>query len=100
MTRTRYGYDGYNRLTTVTVDLTPEDHSVADGNSYVTTYTYHGSSKLVASIAALPRLLRSPASPTPPRPPAFGQPPRAAADGRVRARHALSSPGSATRPRP
>lgn len=51
VTRTRYGYDGYNRLTTVTVDLTPEDHSVADGNTYVTTYTYHGTSKLVASIS-------------------------------------------------
>ncbi|WKB51634.1 LysM peptidoglycan-binding domain-containing protein [Eleftheria terrae] len=39
-TRVRYGYDSANRLTSVTVDLNPEDNSVADGKTYVTTYTY------------------------------------------------------------
>lgn len=51
LTRTRYSYDGYNRLSTVTVDLTPNDASVGDGNAYTTTYSYHGTSKLVASIS-------------------------------------------------
>ena len=50
LTRTRYAYDGQNRLVQVTVDLSPEDNSVADGRTYVTTYTYDGSSKRVASI--------------------------------------------------
>jgi YD repeat-containing protein len=40
LTRTRYGYDAYNRLTTVTVDLSPNDNVIADGKTYVTTYTY------------------------------------------------------------
>jgi len=51
LTRTRYSYDGLNRLSTVTVDLSPGDSSVADGNTYVTAYTYDGSSKRVASIS-------------------------------------------------
>jgi YD repeat-containing protein len=49
-TRTRYGYDADNRLTSVTVDLSPGDNSIADGRTYVTTYTYDGTSKRVASI--------------------------------------------------
>ena len=49
-TRTRYSYDGSNRLTTVTVDLSPSDNSIADGKTYVTGYTYHGTSKRIATI--------------------------------------------------
>ncbi|MEH3047773.1 hypothetical protein [Sphingomonas adhaesiva] len=40
LTRTRYGYDGLNRLTTVTVDLSPQDNTIADGKTYVNTYGY------------------------------------------------------------
>lgn len=52
LTRTRYVYDGSNRLITVTVDKSPSDSSVADGKSYVTTYTYHtgGNGRQVATI--------------------------------------------------
>lgn len=51
VTRVRYGYEiGSNRLLKVTVDLTPEDSSIADEKTYVTTYTYDGSSKRIASI--------------------------------------------------
>jgi YD repeat-containing protein len=52
LSRTRYGYDGSNRLSTVTVDLSPEDGSVADGKSYTTTYTYKDTtSRLVTAIS-------------------------------------------------
>lgn len=51
LTRTRYGYDASNRLTSVTVDLSPNDNSIADGKTYITTYTYDGTSKRVASIS-------------------------------------------------
>jgi YD repeat-containing protein len=51
LTRVRYGYDGQNRLQSVTVDLTPEDNSIADGKTYVTAYSYDGDSKRLASVA-------------------------------------------------
>jgi len=50
LTRTRYTYDGSNRLWTVTVDLTPGDNSVADGKTYTTTYTYVGATDRVSTI--------------------------------------------------
>ncbi|PSJ42219.1 LysM peptidoglycan-binding domain-containing protein [Allosphingosinicella deserti] len=51
LTRTRYGYDGLSRLTTVTVDISPEDNSIADGRTYVTMYSYDGNSNRIATIA-------------------------------------------------
>ncbi|HYC68886.1 pesticin C-terminus-like muramidase [Brevundimonas sp.] len=50
-TRTRYAYDALNRLTSVTVDLSPTDNAVTDGKTYITTYTYDGTSNRVASIS-------------------------------------------------
>jgi len=51
-TRTRYGYDNYNRLTSVTVDLRPGDNATADGKVFGLTYTYvNTTSKLIASIS-------------------------------------------------
>jgi YD repeat-containing protein len=50
LTRVRYTYDASNRLSAVTTDLSPGDNVIADGITYVTTYTYDGISKRVASI--------------------------------------------------
>ena len=50
-TRTRYGYDGLNRLVSVAVDLTPEDNSTTDGNRYVTSYRYAGDSRLITGVS-------------------------------------------------
>jgi len=50
ITRVRYAYDGSNRLSMVTVDLTPNDNSVADNVTYRTIYTYDGTSNRVATI--------------------------------------------------
>lgn len=50
-TRTRYAYDGLNRLSSVTVDLSPNDNTPAGGGTYVTSYTYSGTSTRVASIS-------------------------------------------------
>lgn len=43
-TRVRYGYNASNQLSSVTVDLSPSDNSISDGNTYVTNYGYdaHG----------------------------------------------------------
>lgn len=46
-----YGYDTSGRLTSVTTDLTPNDNSISDGNTYVTSYTYSGTSYRIASIS-------------------------------------------------
>lgn len=50
LTRTHYGYDGSNRLQTVTVDLSPEDAATSDGNVYVTTYEYRGATNFVSKM--------------------------------------------------
>jgi YD repeat-containing protein len=49
LTRTRYEYDGANRLITVFTDLTP--NNIIDTTTYATSYTYHGATKLVATIS-------------------------------------------------
>jgi YD repeat-containing protein len=62
-TLTRYFYDSSNRLRQVVVDLTPADNTAplpdangdgliegTQGQTYITTYTYDGTSKRVASI--------------------------------------------------
>ncbi|MEZ5710866.1 MAG: hypothetical protein R3E02_15925, partial [Blastomonas sp.] len=46
LTRTYYVYDGSHRLTTVKVDYTPDDNSVADSAFYQVDYSYDGSGRL------------------------------------------------------
>ncbi|THB75563.1 MAG: RHS repeat protein, partial [Gammaproteobacteria bacterium] len=48
---TRYYYDRYDRLERVVVDLSPENFSIGDANTYTTTYTYDGASDRIASIS-------------------------------------------------
>ncbi|ALN92397.1 LysM peptidoglycan-binding domain-containing protein [Lysobacter gummosus] len=49
-TAVRYSYDGSGRLSTVTLDLSPDDNSVSDGKVFTSTYAYDGSSARIASI--------------------------------------------------
>jgi len=49
-TKTRYTYDTQNRLSSVTLDLSPGDNVIADGKIVTYEYTYDGTSKRVASI--------------------------------------------------
>src|SRR5216683_613539 len=44
------GGGAQDRLSQVTVDLSPDDNAVTDGNTYVTRYTYDGTSRRVATL--------------------------------------------------
>jgi len=46
--RTKYTYDTLNRLTSVTVDLTPEN--TADARTYTTSYTYSGDTNRIETL--------------------------------------------------
>lgn len=49
-TRVLYAYDASNRLTKVTVDLSPNDNSISDGKTYVSNYTYDRASRRIATL--------------------------------------------------
>ena len=50
LTRVRYSWDSLRRLSSVTVDLSPNDNMVTDGQVYTSTYAYDGTSGRIASI--------------------------------------------------
>ena len=50
LTRVRYAWDSLRRLSSVTVDLSPDDNSATDLHTYVTTYTYDGTSGRIGAI--------------------------------------------------
>jgi YD repeat-containing protein len=49
-TRVLYSYSTSNRLTRVTVDLSPDDNSISDGKTYFSDYTYDGASRRIATL--------------------------------------------------
>ena len=49
-TKLHYKYDDEERLLEVTVDLTPEDNSIADNKIFTTRYTYKGTTNLVETV--------------------------------------------------
>ena len=49
-TRTRFAHDAQGRLSSVSVDLSAADNSIADGQVYVTAYTYEATSSRLASV--------------------------------------------------
>jgi YD repeat-containing protein len=50
LTQEYYTYDSLGRLSTITIDQSPQDNSISDGNTFVTTYGYSGSTALITSI--------------------------------------------------
>jgi YD repeat-containing protein len=50
-TRVRYSYDARQRLASVSVDLSPDDNSIADGHVYLTRYSYDGDSNRLRRIS-------------------------------------------------
>lgn len=51
LTQVRYGYDELGRLVSVEHDLTPEDNSVLDGDTYHIHYAYEGDSQRIRQVA-------------------------------------------------
>ena len=52
LTQEYYGYDTSGRLSTITTDLSPTDNSTSDGNTFVTTYGYLGTTDQISSITS------------------------------------------------
>ena len=48
--RMRYAYDHFNRLVSASVDLSPADNRISDGNTYTTLYAYEGVSDRVSAV--------------------------------------------------